>query len=58
MDITYCYEECEKGQEFARKAIHECESAFDAAFDFRMFTKECFNTCPYKEFHKEEKSND
>ena len=56
MDITYCYEKCIKGREFAEKAIWECESAFDAAFDFRMFTKECFNTCPYKEFHKESKN--
>ena len=53
MDIKYCYETCAKGQEVAKKLIWDCESVFDAAFDFECFTKECFKTCPYKQFHKE-----
>lgn len=53
VDIEYCYESCEKGREFAKKAVWECESIFDAAFDFECFTKECFKTCPHKQFHEE-----
>ena len=44
MDIQYCYEHCEKGHEFAKKAIWDCESVFDAAFDFECFTDDYFNT--------------
>lgn len=58
MDSTYCYEKCEKGSAFAKEALWKCESVFDAAFDFDCFVKECFKTCPYKELHKEEKSDD
>ena len=58
MDIQYCYEHCEKGNDFAKKAILDDESVFDAAFDFECFTKECFKTCPYKQFHKKEDLSD
>jgi hypothetical protein len=51
-DLSYCYEKCEKGSVFAKKSIWDCESVFDAAFDFQCFVDECFKTCPYKDCHK------
>ncbi len=58
MDTKYCCEQCEKGQKFVKRAIRACESVFDAVLDFSYFIKECFETCPHKEFHKKENSND
>ena len=58
MEFSYCYFKCEKGSSCAKELISNCESVFDAAFDFDCFVKECFKTCPYKEFHKEDKTND
>jgi hypothetical protein len=53
MDIKYCYEKCEKGRTTAKDLIWRCESMFDAAFDFECFCKDCFITCPFKDFHQE-----
>lgn len=58
MDLKYCYEKCEKGQVAANELIWRSESVFDAAFDFEYFCKDCFETCPYKQYHKEELSDD
>lgn len=41
---TYC-DNCEKAQKEKSTLIHDCESVFDAVFDYRMFLKECSKTC-------------
>lgn len=57
MDITYCNDICPIGIA-AREAFLEANnSAFDAAFDFRHFTDNCFKTCRFKDRHLNLKEN-
>ena len=58
MNTNYCYEKCERGKAFADNAIWKCESALDASFEFIHFVEDCFKTCPYRDFHKEAKSDE
>lgn len=55
LDITYCYLWCEKGKKNSERLLNTCESVFDAAFDFQLFTEACFNTCPYTDIHTKNK---
>jgi hypothetical protein len=45
IDYLYCSEKCPKGQAKRDEFLKYCESAFDAAFDMRMFVKSCAETC-------------
>jgi hypothetical protein len=56
VNIAYCDQECPIGKEMSRKFLDENNSAYDAALDFMWFTEKCFNTCPYKDKHKEVKN--
>lgn len=58
VDCAYCYEKCETGKQAAIKCLEENTSTSDAAIDFYYFTIECFETCPYKEFHQKEDLTD
>ena len=51
MDITYCNDTCPIGQKMRDKLLDENNSAFDAAIDFRMFIRKCFESCPNKAVH-------
>ena len=53
MNIEYCNNCCETGKAARDRFLRENNSAFDAAFDFRIFTKKCFETCSFKEKHFE-----
>ena len=55
MNIEYCNNNCTKGIEARNKFLDENNSAYDAAIDFCFFTEKCFETCPYKDKHTEEK---
>ncbi len=55
MNIEYCNNKCPKGIEARNKFLDENNSAYDAAIDFHFFTEKCFETCPYKDKHTEEK---
>lgn len=57
MDITYCNDQCPIGRAAREEFLKTNNSAFDAAFDFRHFTKNCFKACPFKDKHKEEPKN-
>ena len=52
MDITYCHERCQIGKAASEKFLNMNNSVLDAAFDFQLFTENCFKTCPYKAEHK------
>lgn len=59
MDITYCNDYCPIGRAARDEFLNINNSAFDAAFDFRHFTANCFKTCYYKDKHyKESKNNE
>ena len=51
LNLTFCNNECSKGQAAKEQFLANNNSAFDAIIDFWHFTDECFNTCPYKEQH-------
>ena len=55
MNIKYCNNKCTKGIEMRNKFLDAQNSAYDAALDFEWFAKKCFETCPYKDKHTEEK---
>ena len=54
MDITYCNDHCPIGQAAREEFLSINNSAFDAAFDFRHFTENCFKTCHLKSKHVKE----
>lgn len=56
MDITYCYEHCTIGKANAEKFLTMQNSVIDAALDFQYFTTVCFETCPYKQAHVDNKN--
>lgn len=51
MDITYCNDKCSIGKAARDEFLAMNNSAFDAAFDFRYFTENCFKRCPFKSEH-------
>lgn len=53
MDITYCNDHCPIGKAARDEFLSINNSAFDAAFDFRRFTDNCFKTCLFKDKHLE-----
>ena len=55
LNIKYCNNRCQKGIEARNKFLNDQNSAYDAALDFTWFTEKCFETCPYKDKHAEEK---
>ena len=55
MDINYCDTTCPIGIKTSTDFLNKSNSAFDAVIDFKIFTEECFKTCPYKENHTKEK---
>lgn len=54
MNNEYCYKCCDKGKAASDEFLKRNNSAYDAVIDFWLFTKECFNTCPYKDEHVKE----
>ena len=58
LDITYCFEKCQKGKVESEKFLSINNSVFDAAIDFQFFTEECFKTCPYKQAHVNNKDKE
>lgn len=45
----YCIKECPIGKPISDKALDECESAFDAAFDMQVFVSRCMKEgCRYQ----------
>ena len=55
MNITYCDEQCPLGIKKSKEFLDNNNSAYDAALDFVWFAEKCFETCPYKDKHTEEK---
>lgn len=54
MDYNYCIENCLIGKKKSEELLDGCNSACDAAIDFRLFADDCFKTCPYRdEPHKD-----
>lgn len=51
-DITYCGERCEIGKAAKERFLDNCESVFDAVFDFYNFTGSCIKACPYRDENK------
>jgi hypothetical protein len=51
LDITFCYEKCQRGKEASEKSLAIHDSVFAAAFYFNCFVETCFKTCPYVQEH-------
>ena len=54
MNYTYCHKQCQKGMKVSEELLSNNNSAYDAAFDFITFAKNCFKTCPFINEHMEE----
>lgn len=48
MIFDYCHKKCDIGKKASENFLMNCESAIDAAIDFRDFVNECLKNCPHK----------
>lgn len=48
MNFNYCSGKCPTGKKVSSEFLNNCESVFDAAYDFQSFVENCYKTCPHR----------